>query len=86
MTTNSSNKNEDDRRWRCISTAPRDRDVLIYAVETGEQFVAFWGTCIEDGDQQWTFARGDGVAFIVRDPSHWMPLPDPPVIKGEEMK
>lgn len=70
---------EGDRlEWRPIESAPKDREVLIYAEKTGEQFVAFWGTAIEDGDQQWTFARGDGISFIVRNPTHWMPLPEAP--------
>ena len=64
--------------WQPIDSAPRDGDVLIFVKETGEQFVAYWGTAIEDGDQAWTFARGNGLSFIVRNPTHWMPLPSPP--------
>lgn len=62
--------------WRPISTAPKDGDILVYA--DGEQFVAFWGTAIEDGSGAWVFARGINVAFIVRSPTHWQPLPAPP--------
>lgn len=64
--------------WQPIETAPRDREVLIFAEETGEMFVAFWGTDPEDGDQQWVFARSPSVSFIVRAPTHWMALPAPP--------
>lgn len=66
--------------WQDIATAPKDRDILVFAAETGEQFVAFWGTAIEDGDTQWVFARSAGMAFVVRDPTHWMPLPAAPGI------
>jgi len=64
--------------WQDIETAPKDGDILLYCEETDEQFVAFWGTDPEDNDQQWVFARGDGFAVIVRDPTHWHPLPPPP--------
>ena len=64
--------------WQDIKTAPKDADILLYASITNEQFVAFWGTCIEDCDGAWVFARSPGVSFIVRNPTHWMPLPAPP--------
>lgn len=72
------NMGADGSGWMPIETAPKRGEVLIYAEETGEQFVAFWGTSIEDGETAWCFARGSGVSFIVRDPTHWMPLPTPP--------
>lgn len=70
--------------WQDIETAPRDRDVLLFAAETGEQFAAFYGTAMEDGDKQWVFARGKDIAFIVRNPTHWMPLPPPPSVLGKQ--
>ncbi|MGQ3081103.1 MULTISPECIES: hypothetical protein [Alphaproteobacteria] len=64
--------------WQPIGTAPKRGDVMLYCEETGEQFVAFWGTDATDGDQQWVFARSPDVSFIVRDPTHWAPcLPRP---------
>ncbi len=68
----------DNPHWRPIETAPKDREILLFVAETGEQFAAFWGTDPEDGDTQWVFARGQGISFIVRDPTHWLPLPTPP--------
>jgi hypothetical protein len=65
--------------WQPIETAPTRGDVLLYCAETGEQFVAFLGTSMEEGDQEWVFARGPDLAFIVRDPTHWQPLPEPPL-------
>lgn len=70
--------------WQPIETAPMDRDVLLFAAETGEQFAAFYGTAMEDGDEQWVFARGKDIAFIVRNPTHWQPLPPPPPVLGKQ--
>lgn len=64
--------------WHPIETAPSNGEILLYCKETGEQFVAFLGTCIEDGERDWVFARSKDISFIVRDPTHWMPLPSPP--------
>lgn len=61
-----------------MDEAPKDSDVLLYCAETGEQFVAFMGTAIEDGSKDWVFARGKDVSFIVRNPTHWRHLPPPP--------
>lgn len=68
-------------KWQPIETAPKRGEVLIFCEETSEMFVAFWGTDPEDGDQQWVFARSPQVSFIVRDPTHWMPLPGAPASK-----
>lgn len=65
-------------QWQTIKSAPKDREVLLFCAETGEQFVAFWGTDPEDGDQQWVFARSPSVSFIVRSPTHWCDLPTRP--------
>lgn len=64
--------------WYPIESAPESGDVLLYCEETGEQFVAFLGTAPIDGERQWVFARSPDVSFIVRDPTHWRPLPEPP--------
>lgn len=69
--------------WQPIATAPKRGDVMLYCEETGEQFVAFWGTDPSDGEQQWVFARSREVSFIVRDPTHWAPcLPSPAMLGG----
>lgn len=70
-------------QWRTdMEDAPRDGTcILIYA--EGVQFVAFWAVSIEEGDGQWVIARSPGMAFIVRDPTHWMPLPDAPEVEND---
>lgn len=67
--------------WKTIDTAPKDgtQIILIYAQETGECFVAWWGTDIVSGKHDWVIARAkDGTCFICKNPTHWMPLPPPP--------
>ena len=77
--------------WRSdMENAPRDRDVLLYAEATGEQFVAFWGTQIETGAGEWVFGKardpetGDRISFIVRAPTHWRLPPSPPETKESD--
>jgi hypothetical protein len=48
--------------WQPIETAPTNGHVLLYCEETGEQFVAFLGTSIEEGDSAWIYARGRSTA------------------------
>lgn len=65
--------------WRPIQTAPRGRYVLLWDGE--RPYVARQMTAVEDGTRAWVYARrlgADGIAFVVPEPSHWMPLPDPP--------
>ena len=67
-------------KWRTdLENAPKDgAHILIYA--GGEQFVAFWAVSIEEGDGQWVIARSPGMAFIVRNPTHWAELPAAPEV------
>lgn len=68
-------------KWQPIETAPRDREILIYSPEYDEQFVAFWGVCPDDGDSQWVVARSKDMVVIVRNPTHWLPLPAAPEVE-----
>lgn len=70
--------------WRDISTAPQDRPVLIWDALTRHCRVAQLCTSIEEGDSAWVYARRfswdaePALAFIAREPTHWIPLPEPP--------
>lgn len=71
--------------WQDILTAPQDEsDVLVYCSSTNEMFVARkYG---DDAPDEWHYAAireiGARVCCI---PSHWAPLPEPPLIEeGEE--
>ena len=69
--------------WQPIDTAPKDRCVLLYGVTCpGEVMVQFRKPKVFSGywsrlDESWTTdgSHWDG-PFV--DPTHWMPLPDPP--------
>lgn len=65
--------------WQPIETAPRDRAVLLW--DGANMRVAQRLTAMETGETEWVYARQLGeeaIAFIVREPTHWMPLPKPP--------
>jgi hypothetical protein len=65
--------------WRAIDSAPKDGTrVLVFA--DGEQRAAALLTAVEDGEQNWVYARRLGSAAIafVCHPTHWQPLPEPP--------
>ena len=58
-------------RWQPISTAPKDgTEILAYADnkgQKGERMVLYW----DRGFWLWG-------AIAIHDPTHWMPLPEPP--------
>lgn len=60
--------------WRDISTAPRDGTEVLVAMPSGALTVARWQV-----DRRYT---AGGVwyhaPFALPQPTHWMPLPDPP--------
>jgi hypothetical protein len=58
--------------WKPIETAPRDRKRVLLGHKDGSMMVGFWnGSAWDDGDfmsfEDW--------------PTHWMPLPEPPMDK-----
>lgn len=59
---------------KCSERMPETGDdVLVYCPDTNEQFVAVtW-----DGSTDFQYARYETVN-IVCEPTHWMPLPEPP--------
>jgi hypothetical protein len=60
--------------WRSIATAPKDSTVLIYDAydrRVGQAYHTVW-----NGSDAWCWEEmADG---LVRNPTHWMPLPTPP--------
>ena len=69
--------------WRPIETAPKMKTILLFAVtdidETGEvknwrMATGFWHT----GYEEWEW-EGRTVKSYDHQPTHWMPLPEPPM-------
>jgi len=57
-------------QWQPIETAPKDgTEILVFHPERNEQFVCY----LKEG--YWMFAPD---AALATDPTHWMPLPNPP--------
>lgn len=71
--------------WQPIATAPKDKPIIVFDKASGSQRVAFFAKAVEDGSTAWVYARSlscdpaGAIAFVVREPTHWMPLPEPPV-------
>jgi hypothetical protein len=72
--------------WKDISTAPKDKMVLVYEDEYGEYYVAqinkyeAWEYASTDMWPKGTFNQR--IDFVCM-PTHWMALPAPPK-KGDE--
>lgn len=64
--------------WQPIETAPKDARILVYTDDTQECFVVSHMTCVNDGSQEWVCARIDNGAIVIKNPTHWMPVPAAP--------
>lgn len=64
-----------EREWRPIDTAPKDVTVvLLYRYRRGS---LSWSICYWDAEQcDWVKYDSPDSSFT--DPTHWMPLPEPP--------
>jgi Protein of unknown function (DUF551) len=60
--------------WKPIETAPKDGTCVIVATETRIVGEAFFS-------RKWCWQDGD---TMVAKPTHWMPLPAPPVQTGNK--
>lgn len=63
--------------WQFIESAPKDTDVLVYG--DGATHVA---RLVKNG---WAIDDGGGLAYI-NTPTHWMPLPKPPIESAHGIK
>lgn len=62
--------------WQPIETAPREHRRHFLVVLDGEVCEARWS-----GSGGWHVATFNGQVWKERNPTHWMPLPEPPVSK-----
>jgi hypothetical protein len=61
--------------WRLIETAPKGGEEILVYVDS-EMCVSFWSFIVND----WVFAQPSTAGrFILDTPTHWRPLPAPPV-------
>lgn len=76
--------------WRDISTAPKDGHCLLYGRQTDKSSdVRFKGEFVTTGywdamDEAWC-ATGSNWTGPFLEPSHWMPLPEPPEGSGRSL-
>ena len=69
--------------WQPIETAPKDRAVLLYCPDIGV-VRGMWNSCehAKNPKPYWSIDREHlfGTRLVrLNQPTHWMPLPDPPI-------
>lgn len=62
-------------QWQPIKTAPRDQDILLFCAKRKQIVVAGFSEYSEN----WEVSYGCGADDPeIDNPTHWMPLPEPP--------
>ena len=64
--------------WRDIASAPKDDDVLLYSENEGVR-AGYWYDLQTPPPHGWWAVETQGLTGGIVQPTHWMPLPDPPV-------
>jgi hypothetical protein len=67
--------------WQPIESAPKDADALLL-FEDGEGVHQGYWYDLDANDQYWVSAETQGLTGGRMNPTHWMPLPDPPSATG----
>lgn len=62
------------QQWLPIESAPRDGTRILILSECGVHEGEFANSRV------WHSRRGDGSAFFIHEPTHWMPLPETPTL------
>jgi hypothetical protein len=62
--------------WRPIETAPKDGTFILAWFEEAQQHLLLWWFA-----NHWRFKGNDTIPLM--DPTHWMPLPEPPDVSRE---
>jgi hypothetical protein len=69
--------------WHPIETAPPDVDILVFFPDLGVHQVAW-----DSEEESWVIDDGKFGPFALRrwkaPPTHWTPLPEPPVQDAQE--
>lgn len=81
-----------NQTWQPIATAPRDGNPIIvigFSDNARIPVTVFWsvaedGWCFDDGENCYLRADYQYAAMKVYSPTHWMPLPQPPLDNQKE--
>jgi hypothetical protein len=63
--------------WQPITTAPRDGQLVLAFSRLGYHAIVSWRAVVALPDGVWEAEDGSWID----DPTHWMPLPEPPQSK-----
>lgn len=63
--------------WQPIETAPKDENTYVLACRAGSKIPAVLGWDGDGEEGHWYWFNGVFREDVI--PTHWMPLPDPPV-------
>lgn len=67
----------DMSEWQPIETAPKDAELLLLYDEQEGVRAGFWDA-VEISPAGWIATETQGLTCGRMEPTHWMPLPDPP--------
>jgi hypothetical protein len=68
--------------WQPIETAPKGECVLLFSPDAADWYSVCVGYAISDEDGVAWYSQEESVGQpIDAQPSHWMPLPEPPEAK-----
>ena len=72
---------EQNNGWLPIASAPKDADVILLYLDGSGVQPGYW----DEDRGRWLACETHGLTGggWHADPTHWMPLPDPPVAKAE---
>jgi hypothetical protein len=73
-------------KWQPIETAPRDDTIDVLLYEEGEYkpvYIGFYAETKDRGGKKVYIFWDIGSEPWKREPTHWMPLPEPPTAETE---
>ncbi len=68
-------------KWEPIDTAPKDKEIIVCDASSGWTIVASWSDRDGCGFRRlegFWMSNGCVDNYLTIDPTHWMPLPEPP--------
>jgi hypothetical protein len=66
--------------WHPIETAPKDGSrIWAYFPFNGRSYAVYWDQNGYEEHPNWTLDGGESALLNYDPPTHWMPLPEPPL-------